>query len=335
MSHYQHLSIIEREKILISLTEGKKPSQIAKELGRSKSTITRELNRNTQGKEKYSAAASQEKYQKRRKKCRRKKRLEDAVLQGKVKRLFIEQQWSPEQISHRLVYEKNPLRISSSTIYRAIYAGMFDTEAQRRSEGNRGAIRKLRHRGKTRRRKGTVENRGKITISNSIHERPAEADSRKVIGHWEADTVIGKRDSACLVTITDRCSRYLLAGKIQKKQSELLADKMIAIFSGFTKNRLKSITPDRGKEFAKHSKITSTLNNVQFYFPDPHAPWQRGTNENTNGLLREYFPKSFDFNACSETDIDMFVEKLNKRPRKCLGWKSPFEVFFNKSLHLT
>lgn len=249
-------------------------------------------------------------------------------------KLFLEYQWFPEQISARLAYENSPFRISYNTIYRAIYAGLFDTDAQRQSHGNRGSIRKLRYRGKTRRRKGAEETRGKIVISNRIHERPGEAEQRKVIGHWEADTVIGKRNSACLVTITDRCSRYLLAKKIPQKRSDLLASKMIDMFSNIPKKHLKTVTPDRGKEFAKHQEVTSVLNDVQFYFPDPHAPWQRGTNENTNGLIREYLPKSFDMATCSDDDIALFVDKLNKRPRKCLNWKSPFEVFFNKVLHL-
>lgn len=145
----------------------------------------------------------------------------------------------------------------------------------------------------------------------------------------------GKTGSACLVTITDRCSRYLLEGKITKKHATLLADKMISMLSAISGQYVKTITPDRGKEFAKHNQISSALNGVQFYFPDPHAPWQRGTNENTNGLIREYLPKSFDIALYSDGEITGLVDKLNKRPRKCLGWKSPYEVFFAKSLHLT
>jgi IS30 family transposase len=335
MSHYHHLSIEEREKILVLLTEGKSKSSIAKELCRSKSTITRELNRNTGTKKRYSAVSAQSKYKNRRKKCRRKKLLDATVFRDKVRRLFLEQQWSPEQISNRLAYENNPLRISHNTIYRAIYAGMFDTPEQKRSVGNRSAIRKLRHRGKTRRRKGTVETRGKIVISNRIQERPIEADERKKIGHWEADTLLGKAGAPCLVTLTDRCSRYLIAQKIIKRSSQPLKDRMITMLCGIPRGQLRTITPDRGIEFAKHGEITTALNGVQFYFPDPHSPWQRGTNENTNGLLREYFPKSYDFAACSDHDIALLIEKLNKRPRKCLGWKSPFEVFFKKSLHFT
>ena len=335
MSHYHHLSISEREKILVLRTEGKSFRSIATEMGRCVSTISREVKRNTLPKKRYSTIEAQKKYRNRRKKCRRHKLLSNAQFKEVVTRLFLEQQWSPEQISNRLRHENSTFRISHSTIYRAIYAGMFDTPEQRRSEGNRGAIRKLRHRGKTRRRKGTVETRGKIVISNRIQERPKEADSRQVIGHWEGDTVAGKLGSACLVTITDRCSRYLLAGKVEGRHSEQVAEMMTALLSALPQKKCRTITPDRGKEFAMHSDVTKALHGVPFYFADPHAPWQRGTNENTNGLLREYLPKSFDIALSSESEIAGFCKKLNLRPRKCLGWKTPYEAFFHQMLHLT
>lgn len=332
MSHYHHLSMNEREKILVLYTEKKSLHAISKAIGRSVSTVSRELKRNDGQNQAYSAIEAQKKYQQRRKKCKRTKLLENTEWKNIVARLFLEHQWSPEQIANRLVYEKSTFRISYSTIYRAIYAGMLDLG--RLSHGNRGVIRKLRHRGKTRRRKGTVETRGKIVISNRIQERPKEADDRQVIGHWEADTVAGKTGSACLVTITDRCSRYLLAGKVAKRYSALVADKMITLLSALPKKKRRTITPDRGKEFSNHTLVMESLK-LPFYFPDPHAPWQRGTNENTNGLLREYLPKSFDIALSTVEDIADFVKKLNYRPRKCLGWKTPYEVFFNQSLHLT
>ncbi len=335
MSHYHHLSILEREKLLIMRTEGKSIRTIAKEIGRSASTISREIKRNRLSDQSYSAIAAQNEYSKRRKKCRRHKLLSNVALRETVARLFLKQQWSPEQISNRLRYENSEFKISYSTIYRAIYAGMFDTPEQRHSTGNRGAVRKLRHRGKSRRRAGTIETRGKIVISNRIQERPKEAEERQIVGHWEADTVAGKTGSACLVTITDRCSRYLLAGKVAKKCSALVADKMISLLSDVPEWQRRSITPDRGKEFSKHNTVTMALNGLQFYFPDPHAPWQRGTNENTNGLLREYLPKSFDIALSSDRDIAHFVNKLNFRPRKCLNWKTPYEVFLNQVLHFT
>jgi IS30 family transposase len=191
--------------------------------------------------------------------------------------MFLEKQWSPEQISNRLMHENSKFRISYSSIYRAIYAGIFDTPEQRRSKGNRGAIRKLRHRGKTRRRKGKAETRGKIVISNRIQDRPNEAETRLIIGHWEADTLGGKVSSACLVTITDRCSRYLLAGKVKKRYSALVADEMINLLSALPEEKRKTITPDRGKEFYAHSSVTEILNGLPFYFPDDGIYHQKHT----------------------------------------------------------
>lgn len=335
MSQYHHLSITEREKILVLRIGGKKLHEIAREMGRSVSTISRELKRNTLSKQGYSAVEAEKAYHKRRKNCKRQKLLSNKELYRLVKRLFLEQQWSPEQIAQRLAYEESEYRISYTTIYRGIYAGLFDTIQQRRSYGNRGAIRKLRHHGKPRRRKGTTETRGKIVISHHIQERPQEAESRQVIGHFEADTVAGKKGSACLVTMADRCSRYLLAGRVPKKKASWVANKMITLLAPLPKEKRKTITPDRGKEFAAHASVTKELDEIPFYFPDPHAPWQRGTNENTNGLLREYLPKSFDMALLSDDDIHAFIQKLNLRPRKCLGWKTPYEVFFNCLLHLT
>ncbi|MGL9970439.1 transposase [Enterococcus sp. DIV1420a] len=179
-----------------------------------------------------------------------------------------------------------------------------------------------------------VEKRGKIQISNTIHERPASDNNRSEIGHWEADTVAGKTGGSCLVTLTDRKSRYLLGGKIEKKLSLLVRDKIIQLLSSISSNKVKTITPDRGKEFSKHSEVTKTLNNIQFYFPDPHAPWQRGTNENTNGLLREYSPKNKDMDTVPDSYIEQIILKLNLRPKKCLNWKTPYEVFFDETLHL-
>lgn len=127
-----------------------------------------------------------------------------------------------------------------------------------------------------------------------------------------------------------------MGGKIEKKLSRLVRNKIIQLllFSSISSNQAKTITPDRGKEFSKHSEITKVLNGVQFYSPDPYAPWQRGTNENTNGLLREYLPKNKEMDSVTDNSIEQYILKLNLRPRKCLNWKTPYEIFFDKTLHL-
>lgn len=331
MSHYHHLTIFERESIFLLFNQGTSIRKIASITGRSPSTISRELKRNFKN-DTYSPIVAQTLYSYRKQNCGRKLILSDCRVWKIVRRLFVKEQWSPEEISNRLKKEQIGITISYTTIYLGIYSGFFETEPL--SSGNRGLVRSLRHRGKTRHTKHHIERRGKIQISNTIHERPASANDRTEIGHWEADTVAGKTGGACLVALTDRRSRYLLGGKIEKKLSQLVRDKMIHLFSSIDSSQVKSITPDRGKEFSKHSEVTKALNNVQFYFPDPHAPWQRGTNENTNGLLREYLPKTKEMDTVNEQTIDQYIGKLNLRPRKCLNWKTPYEVFFGVTLHL-
>ena len=330
MNLYSHFSIDEREKLLKFRMEEKGIREIARLLGRSASSVSRELRRNSTRVE-YSAVNAQRKYEKRRQKCRRKKLLANEELKEKVKELFLENAWSPEQISNRLAHEDRVFEISYTTIYRGIYAGLFDGYLP----GDKKVTRKLRHRGKTRKRAGAIETRGKISIANTIHERPIEANKREIIGHWEADTMVGKAGSSCLVTITDMSSRYLLAERISKKKATFVKDKMIEMLSPLSVVKLRSIAPDRGKEFAYHQQVTTELNGLKFYFSDPHSPWQRGTNENTNGLLREYLPKGSDMNQFTDNEISDFIDKINKRPRKCLGWMTPHEVFFDEVLHLT
>ena len=324
---YKHLSIVEREMILFHLAQGLSLCQIAKLLGRNKSTISRELARN--GGE-YLPSKAQARYRRRRKKCRPHKLLENPELFALVKKLFLGCQWSPEQIANRLKLEGYPIQPSYKTIYRAIYSGMFDTPEQRRSEGNRGARRKLRHRGKPRRPKGYVSNRGKIPISHELSERPVEANERVRRGDWEADTIVGCNRKSGLLTLVDRKSRFLLAALLSRLGSKEVKTAMIESLCG---EPIHSITPDRGREFQLHGKVTATLG-VEFYFPPPHQPWQRGTNENTNGLLREYFPKGYDFSQLSDKDLQKVVDQLNHRPRKCLGYRTPAEVYFSTMLHL-
>uniref|UniRef100_UPI0003B508E4 IS30 family transposase n=1 Tax=Bavariicoccus seileri TaxID=549685 RepID=UPI0003B508E4 len=151
---------------------------------------------------------------------------------------------------------------------------------------------------------------------------------------WEADTVAGQTGKACLVTLVDRKSRLLLIGKSENKASKPVVDQMIKLLQGIDSNFCKTITPDRGKEFSQHARLTEELNNTQIYFPDPHAPWQRGSNENTNGLLREYSPKSVDLTDATDEEIQGWATKLNTRPKKCLNWKTPYEIFYKTVLHL-
>ena len=325
MGHYKHFTLVEREKLLFFMGQGLRISEIALALGRSRSTIYRELKRNTSKRSGYLPINAQKRYEKRRKQCRKRKRLEDSILFELVKDRFLEHHWSPEQICGRLVLENSQYRISYTTIYRAIYAGMFDTPEQRRSQGNRGMKRRLRHKGKPRKTNDSNSKKGQLLIEHVIDDRPEEANTRSRFGDWEADTVIGKSGKACLVTMVDRKSRYLRCIKVSARRKDLVAQAVVSLMKGFP---CKTITPDNGKEFAQFHDITEELNGVPLYFAHPGCPWERGTNENTNGLLREYFPKRTDITETSEEDILLVEQELNNRPRKTLGFRTPSEVLF-------
>lgn len=329
MGHHRHLTLEEREMVLKFQTLGYSITAIAKELRRNKSTISRELNRNSTAAG-YVPVQAEQMYHKRRRECHPHKLLEDPVLYAYVKDRFLNHQWSPEEIQGRLLLEKSGHSISYCTIYRAVYAGMFNEKHL--TSKNRGAIRKLRHRGKSRHTKGYVERRGRIQVSHEISERPKAADKRSRLGDWEGDTVAGAPGQACIVTLVDRKSRYLVGGKAEEKAADPVNTVIIHALKG---QPLKSITPDRGKEFSKHKEVTDALDKVQFYFPLPYHPWQRGTNENTNGLLREYFPKGRNLNDIPAEYILEKFDELNKRPRKCLGYRTPYEIYYSTSLRLT
>lgn len=238
MSHYKHLTPSEREKIYLLHAQNYSLSFISNSIGRNKSTVSRELTRNS-NKDSYSPSAAQAAYACRRKQCKPKLKRSDPVY-AYVRDRFLKHQWSPEETAGRLSLENMDQSVSYTTIYRAIYAGMFDTKEQRASHGNRRAIRQLRHRGKTRQTKDHLEKRGKISISHAIADRPAEANNRCRLGDWEADTVIGKKAGPCLVTLTDRKSRFLLSQKAEKKASVEVHEAMLdwtALFFHYTRQR--------------------------------------------------------------------------------------------------
>lgn len=334
MSHYKHLSIEERENLYLLKHQGMSIRKIAAVMMRAPSTISRELKRGTRSKSAYRPSEAQRRYKRRRMNCGRKRSMSRAEYREKVCAL-IEQQWSPEQISNRLKLEQSSIQISFPTIYRAIHSGMFDPK------GNHGYVRKedqyvrfLREKGKKRAKRSDMR-RSRFPDAPHISERPQSANDRSCIGHWEADTIAGRKGSACILTLTDRCSRYLLAAKVERNTAKLVSAAMLRLLSRLPAERVLSITPDRGAEFAGYAQISARLHQVSFYFPDPYSPWQRGTNENTNGLLREYFPKYQDISPVSERSIADAVFRINLRPRKCLAWRSPFEYFFDSMLHLT
>ena len=227
---YKHLSIIERERLMFYRAQSLSICQIALQLGRNKSTISRELKRNDKD---YSPSKAQTRYQRRRKKACSHKKLATPELFNLVKKLFLCEHWSPEQIAQRLKLENYPIRVSYKTIYRAIYSGMFDTPEQKRSTGNRG----------------------KIPITNELSARPVEANERSRFGDFEADTIVGKNRKSGLLTLVDRKSRFLLCSKLSRFGSEKVKATLIEVLRG---KELCSITPDRGREFQLHGEVTKT-----------------------------------------------------------------------------
>ena len=335
MSHYKHLSITERESIWEGMLQGKKAAQIARALQRSTSTVTREVKRNSYqvGKgQAYRPSTAQRKYGIRRLRCRRHRILNDEKLREMVRGLILERSWSPEQISKRLKLEGSEYAISYPTIYRWLKEG--DVRSRISTPYYREMVLHLRHRGKKRHKKGVAERRGKRVIQYRLCERPEEANQRAAIGHWEADTIQGKINSGCVLTMVDRKSRFLIAGKAKRKFACDVSDVLCAVLKGLPPGSLKSITPDLGTEFSRYACVTRDIPEAKFYFPHPHSPWERPTSENTNGLLRQFIPARSDLSALCDDLLQSFVSLLNHRPRKCLGWLSPFEVFFHSSLRL-
>ena len=319
---YRHLSISERETILVLSAQGLTMRAIAGRLGRSPSTISRELRRNAPHDKPYAAHAAQGLYALRRRRCKRKSRLDDAALAAWVsERLLL--LWSPEQIAGRLAYERKKHVISFVTIYRAIHRGSL--------AGVSAAC--LRRRGRTYSPSAT-ETRGRLHGYKTIRERPLGARNRSCYGHWEGDTVRGALNQGCLATFVDRRSRFLAAGLMPDRKAATLNSTMEAIFASFPASLRRSFTVDHGNEFFGYRQVEASMK-TSVYFADPYSAWQRGLSENTNGLLRQYFPKKFDFRSVTQADIDRVVALLNHRPRKALGFRTPAEVFpLHRLLHL-
>lgn len=310
---YKHLSLEERYYIEIEKKSGKSINKIAYSLGRSQATISRELSRNT-GKRGYRHKQATRLAQERHRKKLKATKMTDSVKQQLNQ--YIGQDWSPEQIAGRLKRD-NLVSLHHETIYQYILA---DKQAG-------GALLKhLRHQNKTyRKRYGSAHNRTGIPNRVDIDKRPEIANQRKRIGDWEADTIIGKNHKGAIVTLDERQSKLRLAAPLQGKKAYPVKEAMIALLHPI-RQFVKTITFDNGKEFTLHESIAEALS-CDTYFATPYHSWERGQNENANGLLRQYFPKSMELvDVASEVVIEA-VHKLNSRPRKCLGFSTPYEAF--------
>lgn len=312
MRGYTQLTQEQRYQISAYMKAGFNQTETASFLGVNKSTVSRELRRNS-GLRGYRPRQAH-RFCLQRRAAKVQARIAPATWHL-VKRLLRED-WSPEQISLWLAQEAG-LRVSHETIYQYVLA----------DKGAGGTLyRHLRCQKQRKKRYGAYSRRGQIPNQVSIDQRPAIVESRCRFGDWELDTIIGKRHRQALVTLVERKSKLTLIAKVARKTAEAVSEAIIRLLNPLTP-WVHTLTADNGREFAQHQKIAKALN-AQFYFAHPFASWERGLNENTNGLIRQYFPKQHDFTTITQTQIERVMDKLNNRPRKCLGIKTPNQVFF-------
>jgi IS30 family transposase len=318
--HSPHrLSFVEREEIFAGVCRGECDSEIARRLGRHRSTIGREIGR-CGGRERYRPLRAEWLAQRLAARPKQTKlagcpELLAAVEQG------LERRWSPQQIAARLRIEHpdDPLmRISHETIYRSLYV-------QARGELRRQLTAQLRSGRSTRRTRGRVETRGRIVGMVPIAQRPPEVDERRVPGHWEGDLLMGGAGKSAIATLVERHTRYVLLARLADgRGTEQVIEALKTRIEDLPAHLLRSLTWDQGKELSAHQRFTVDTG-VQVYFCDPHSPWQRGSNENTNGLLRQYLPKGTDLAVHDQAALDTIAAELNGRPRKTLAWATPAE----------
>jgi IS30 family transposase len=314
---YTQLTQVQRYQIYALLKIGHNGTEIAQVLGSHKSTISRELRRNCgqrgyRPKQAHFLAISRRYHRQVRIQPEAWKMIEDKVKLD----------WSPEQISGWF-RRTQAVRVSHEWIYQYILMDKY-----------RGGhlFEHLRWKKKRRKRYGGEDRRGRLPNRVSIEQRPEIVAQRQRLGDWEVDTMIGKRHHQALVTLTERKSRFALLRKVEQKTAEQVRNSLVDMLKPFS-DRLYTLTSDNGKEFAESEEIAKELK-VDFFFAHPYAAWERGSNENMNGLIRQYIPKKRDFASVDETEVELVMDRLNNRPRKCLGFMSPLEIFVDLSVAL-
>jgi IS30 family transposase len=315
----KHLSLEERIEIRIGIERGMSFRAIATSLRRNVSTVSREVNANG-GRHGYRPIKAQNRAFER---ARRPKATKLATHPELLERVIadLKEFWSPLQIATRLRTEfgdDESMRISHETIYKSLYV-------QGRGELRRELARCLRS-GRARRvSRGRIETRGKIPDMVMISERPPEVEDRAVPGHWEGDLLLGREGKSAIGTLVERSTRYVMLFRIPKQRTaEQVREAMTKTIQALPETLRRSLTWDQGREMAQHVRFTVDTG-VQVYFCDPHSPWQRGANENTNGLLRQYFPKGMSLRDVSDNELQRVADSLNNRPRETLDWRKPKE----------
>ena len=325
---YEHLTAEERSALMLMRAEGSSQRAIARNLGRSPSTISRELARTSSTAKPYDASRAGKRALSMRREPRRSRKLAPDTVLFAVMEDYLREGWSPEQIAGMLkrAFPDDPSRtVSHETIYTALYVMP------------RGGLRKeliacLRHgRGGRRPRSRGQDRRGQIPDMLSLHVRPPEVEDRLVPGHWEGDLIKGARNQSSVGTLVERTSRLVLLARMTAATAEAALEGFTEILNRVHAPMRKTLTYDQGKEMSRHKDLTAATG-VTVYFADPHSPWQRGSNENTNGLLRQYLPKGTDLSGLTRDELDAIAWKLNTRPRKIHGFRSPIEVYAD---HLT
>jgi IS30 family transposase len=316
MSSYHQLTLEERYQIYAFKKAGFNQSQIAASMGVSKSSISRELRRNRGGRG-YRPKQAHCLAQARRQSKNNATRIESKTWQ-KIESLILKD-WSPEQISGYLKAQGE-----SSASHEHIYQHIYSNKQQ---GGN--LYTHLRLKKRRRKRYGKYDKRGQIPNRKSIDDRSEIVAKRERIGDWEADTIIGKHHNQAIVSLVERKSKLTRLEKVTRTTSALVEGAMLKALKPLA-GRVYTITSDNGKEFASHESIATQLN-ASFYFAHPYRSWERGTNENTNGLVRQYFPKGTDFSKITNREVKAVEKRLNNRPRKTLGFQTPNQVFFNLS----
>ncbi len=318
MRSYKQLSQGQRYQIEILLKAGHTQKEIAQQLNVSSATISREIKRN-KGKRGYRPKQAQIKADKRRSKAAKALKMTDDVIRLVEEKLMLD--WSPEQISGWLKMEKG-IAISHERIYQHVWSD--------KRYGGKLYIHLRQAHKKRKKQYGSKDKRGQIRNRVSIDERPALVEEKTRIGDWEIDTVIGQNHQGALVTIVDRVSKFTLIKKVDSKHAEVVTEATIILLQPYIDKTL-TITADNGKEFAGHEKIKEQLN-AEVYFAHPYHSWERGLNENTNGLIRQYFTKGSSFESITDEDVEAVMHKLNHRPRKTLNYKTPHAVFFAETV---
>ena len=327
---YTHLTTQERAVVMTMRDDQCSIRSIAKRLCRAPSSISRELRRAPAGSHIYDANLAHLQGEVRRMLPRSTPKLETGGVLFQVVRHYLNLLWSPQQISNILKAmwpTESDKTVSHETIYNAIYL-------HPRGELKRELIACLRHHNQVRkpRSRGT-DRRGQIKDMQSIHIRPPEIEDRVIPGHWEGDLIKGEGNRSSVGTLVERTTRFVVLAKMDNAGTKSVIDSFSAVLNREPEALRKSMTYDQGREMHGH-KILTERTGVQIYFADPHSPWQRGSNENTNGLLRQYMPKGSDLSIYSQEELDAIALSLNTRPRETLGWKTPLAIYTEHMIRL-